>query len=135
VETPVENDSPVRLIVTGSPNWDIPEAIARVMLNWWVENDRPRVTVAHAGRGNVDKIAAGALNTDQFPIDASRYMDVLSAIVGYAGRCERIVVLLFLRGEIDQVSETILAFAEKRGAEVHVLAYDNNRMIGAARHV
>lgn len=35
-----------RIILVGSPEWPLREIVPRVVLDWWVNNDKPRITAA-----------------------------------------------------------------------------------------
>lgn len=66
VENPVDNDVaelfPVRrLIVVGSAGWPLREVVPRVMLDWWISNERPKVTIVVAN-DDVGQIALATIN-------------------------------------------------------------------------
>lgn len=58
-----------RLAVFGSDNWEQPETIARTLLNWWLDHERPTLTLVIGGDNRFDEQSKAIVNEQKFSVE------------------------------------------------------------------
>lgn len=58
-----------RLLVIGSEDFNIAEAIPRALVNWWIMRDRPSNVILVVADDNVGKLAYATWAEQQFPVE------------------------------------------------------------------